>query len=320
VPISTFIGIDSGSEVLQAVVNGVINGSAYGLLAVGFALILSVTGRFHFAYALTYALAAFLAAVLERVYGLPLLPAAAAGLAAAALAGVACDVVVYRPLAERAGSGAMLTIFVASLGILIAGENALSLAWGPGPRNLTGIGSHSISVGGATFTTLDIVSVVLSAALCVVLWLVLIRSGFGREIKAVRANAEMSTAIGIDVRRVHGSVFVIGSLLGGVAALLYGLKYAASPDMGEDAVFYALVVTFLAVSSSSPLRLFAAGVGVGLVERVAGLWLSPQLSTGVVFVLLLAFLSHRSLQLALGGRSLSFTVSRRVRALRGAAS
>jgi len=66
VPISTFIGIDSGSEVLQAVVNGVINGSAYGLLAVGFALILSVTGRFHFAYALTYALAAFLAAVLER--------------------------------------------------------------------------------------------------------------------------------------------------------------------------------------------------------------------------------------------------------------
>lgn len=319
-PISTFLGIDSGSEVLQAFVNGVINGSAYGLLAVGFALILSVTGRFHFAYALTYALAAFLAAVLERVYGLPLLPAAAAGLAAAAVAGVACDVIVYRPLAERAGSGAMLTIFVASLGIVIAGENALSLAWGPGPRNLTGIGSHSISVGGATFTSLDVISVVLSAALCVALWLVLIRSGFGREIKAVRANAEMSTAIGIDVRRVYGSVFVIGSLLGGVAALLYGLKYAASPDMGENAVFYALVVTFLAVSSSSPLRLLAVGVFVGLVERVAGLWLSTQLSTGVVFVLLLAFLSHRSLRLALGGRSLSFTIGRRMRALRGAAS
>jgi len=130
--ILAFVGIDSGSEVLQALVNGVINGCAYGLLAVGFALILSVTGRFHFAYAFTYALAAFLAAVLERVYGLPLLPAAAAGLAAAAVVGVACDTVVYRPLAERAGSGAMLAVFVASLGIVIAGENALSLAWGPG--------------------------------------------------------------------------------------------------------------------------------------------------------------------------------------------
>jgi branched-subunit amino acid ABC-type transport system permease component len=316
--IFAFIGIDSGTEVLQALVNGVINGCAYGLLAVGFALILSVTGRFHFAYALTYALAAFLAAVLERVYGLPLLPAAAAGLAAAAVVGVACDVVVYRPLVERAGSGAMLAVFVASLGIVIAGENALSLAWGPGPRNLTGIGTHSISVAGTNFTTLDVISVVLSVALSGALWLLLSRSGFGRQIKAVRANAQMSTAIGIDVHRVHDVVFVIGSLVGGVAALLYGLKYAASPDMGENAVFYALIVTFLAVSSSSPLRLLAVGVGVGLVERVAGIWLSPQLSTGVVFVLLLAFLSHRSLRLALGGRSLSISVGRRLRALRGA--
>jgi hypothetical protein len=81
--------------------------------------------------------------------------------------------------------------------------------------------------------------------------------------------------------------------------------------MGENAVFYALIVTFLAVSSSSPLRLLAVGVGVGLVERAASLWLSPQLSTGVVFVLLLAFLSHRSLRLALGGRSLSLLVRRR---------
>lgn len=311
-----FIGIGSGTEVLQALVNGVINGCAYGLLAVGFALILSVTGRFHFAYAFTYALAAFLAAVLEREYGLPFLPSAAAGLAAAAVAGVACDAVVYRPLFDRAGGGAMLVVFVASLAIVIAGENALSLAWGPGPRNLTGIGTHSISVAGATFTTLDVISVALSVVLCGGLWLLLSRSGFGREIKAVRANAQMSTALGIDVHRVHTAVFVLGSLVGGVAALLDGLKYAASPTMGENAVFYALIVTFLAVSSSSPLRLLSVGVGVGLVERVASLWLSPQLSTGVVFVLLLAFLSHRSLRLALGGRSLSFLARRR--AIRGA--
>ena len=311
-----FIGIGSGTEVLQALVNGVINGCAYGLLAVGFALILSVTGRFHFAYAFTYALAAFLAAVLERVYGVPFLPSAAAGLAAAAAAGVAGDAVVYRPLSDRAGGGAMLVVFVASLAIVIAGENALSLAWGPGPRNLTGIGTHSISVAGATFTTLDLISVALSVVLCGGLWLLLSRSHFGREIKAVRANAQMSTALGIDVHRVHTAVFVLGSLVGGVAALLDGLKYAASPTMGENAVFYALIVTFLAVSSSSPLRLLSVGVGVGLVERVASLWLSPQLSTGVVFVLLLAFLSHRSLRLALGGRSLSLLARRR--AIRGA--
>jgi branched-subunit amino acid ABC-type transport system permease component len=308
--IFAFIGVGSFAQVEQALVDGVINGSAYGLLAVGFALILSTTGRFHFAYALSYSLAPFLAAVLADIYGLPLVPAAAAGLAAGALLGVACDGVVYRPLSDRTGSDSVLTVFVASLGILIVGENVLALSWGSGPRNL-GVAAHSISVGGVTFTRLDVASVGVSLALAVLLWRLLARSRFGREIKAVRANVLMSTAIGIDVRRVHAAVFAIGSLVAGVAGLLYALEYAASPEMGEDAVFYALLVTFLAGSSSSPLRLLLAGIGVGLVGQIANLWLSPQLSTGVVFVLLLAFLSNRSLRLALAGRSLPIKVGRR---------
>jgi branched-subunit amino acid ABC-type transport system permease component len=298
-----FIGVGSFSQVEQALVDGVISGSAYGLLGVGFALILSTTGRFHFAYAVSYSIGPFLAAVLLDVYGVPLAPAAAAGLAVAALVGVACDVAVYRPLSRRTGSDSVLAVFVASLGILIAAENVLSLTWGSAPRNL-GVPAHPISIGDVTFTRLDIAAVCVSLALSVALWLLLARSGFGREIKAVRANAQMSTAIGIDVRRVHAAVFAIGSLVAGVAGLLYAFKYAASPDMGEDAVFYALLVTFLAGSSSSPLRLLLVGVFVGLVGKIANLWLSPQLSTGVVFVLLLAFLSNRSLRLALAGRSL----------------
>jgi branched-subunit amino acid ABC-type transport system permease component len=311
-----FIGVGSFSQVEQALVDGVINGSAYGLLAVGFALILSTTGRFHFAYALSYSAAAFLAAVLVDVYGLPLLPAAAAGLAAAALIGVACDVAVYRPLSDRTGSDSVLAVFVASLGILIVGENVLALTWGAGPRNV-GVAAHPISVAGLTFTRLDVVAVGVSLALSVALWLLLARSSFGREIKAVRANVLMSTAIGIDVRRVHAAVFAIGSLVAGTAGLLYAVEYAASPDMGENAVFYALLVTFLAGSSSSPLRLLVVGVCVGLVGQIANLWLSPQLSTGVVFVLLLAFLSNRSLRLALAGRSLPIKVGAR-RPIRGA--
>ena len=316
--IFAFIGVGSFSQVEQALVDGVIHGSAYGLLAVGFALILSATGRFHFAYALSYSLAPFLAAALVDVYGLPLLPAAAAGLAAGALLGVACDVVVYRPLSDRTtGSDSVLAVFVASLGILIVGENALALTWGAGPRNL-GVAAHSISVAGVTFTRLDVEAVGVSLALSVALWLLLARSRFGREIKAVRANVQMSTAIGIDVRRVHAAVFAIGSLVAGAAGLLYALEYAASPEMGEDAVFYALLVTFLAGSSSSPLRLLLVGIFVGLVGQTANLWLSPQLSTGVVFVLLLAFLSSRSLRLALAGRSLPIRVGGSRRPARGA--
>jgi len=95
---------------------------------------------------------------------------------------------------------------------------------------------------------------------------------------------------------------VIGSILGAVAAILQGIKFAVQPDMGIRPVFYALVVAFLAGSASSPIKLLITGLGVGIVENLAGVWMSTQLSTAVVFALLFAYLSYRSLALTIAER------------------
>jgi branched-subunit amino acid ABC-type transport system permease component len=300
-PILTFVGIHSPSEFFQAVVNGLINGSAYGLVAVGFALVLSVTGRFHFAFALSYALAACVTAVLQGDHGVPLLPAAAVGVTAGAVVGILCEVWIYRPLAERAGNGALLPVFVASLGITVAGENAIRLLWGSASRTLSGVSSHSISVGSVTFSTVELGSVVIALALTIAVSLLLDRSSLGRMIKAVRVNPLMSIAIGIDLRRIYLIVFALGSTIGGVAALLQGIRFAVTPDMGIRPVFYGLVVAFLAGSAQSPVRLLVTGAGVGTVESVTGIWLNTNLSTVVVFALLFAYLSHLALRQALPG-------------------
>ena len=78
-------------QVEQLTAAGIINGSFYALVGVGFGLILGVTGRFHYAFALTFTLAAYVTSVLETAGHLPCCCGALAGLIAAAVLGVAIE-------------------------------------------------------------------------------------------------------------------------------------------------------------------------------------------------------------------------------------
>ena len=140
---------------------GVINGAAYGLLGVGFALILGVTGRFHFAYSFTYALAAYMVFWWSDRVGVRLLarrPCSASP--SPTVVGVGIERFVYRPIAGRAGATALLAIFVASLGIAIAGQNLISLVFSSASQQISSapaVAAHARSTGGrGSFRWLDV--------------------------------------------------------------------------------------------------------------------------------------------------------------------
>src|SRR5215203_5610516 len=100
----------------QLTVDGFFRGCGFGLLGVGFALILGVSGRFHFAYGFTYALAGYLVFTYAERVGIPFWISAVLGILSVGIVGVLIERVVYRPLATRAGANALLAVFVASLG------------------------------------------------------------------------------------------------------------------------------------------------------------------------------------------------------------
>ncbi len=279
----------------QLAVNGFINGTAYGLLGVSFGLVLHTTGRFHFAYAFTYTIAAFYAADLTE-NGTNLWLAIAIGIALGTVIGVLMERLVYRPLAAGSGDLALLTIFVASLGLSIVGENAIRLIWSDAPsKQLTGLDVSGINVGSVHFTSVDVLSVCVIWALVVLLTLILRYTRTGRVVRAVRVNPTMAQVVGINPARVYLLVFAVASLLAGVLACLAGLKFAAVPDMGFRPVFYAFVVAFLAGARRSVLTTAFIGVGLGLVESLSGLWLSSQWSSLVVFAVLFLYLAGRPL-------------------------
>jgi branched-subunit amino acid ABC-type transport system permease component len=305
---ATILGIHSLREVGQAIVNGTVTGASYALLGIAFALIVSVTGRFHFAFGIVYAITAYIAAVAVGDWGFALVPAAVVGLAIAVTLGVLAEAVVYGPIAARAGDNALLAVFVASLGLVIAGENLIRLVWGNDTRNLGGFPQNAYTVAGLNFTLLEVTLVAASLLTAIALTVLLGRTVLGQQIRAVRGNPDMAQAIGVRVRWIFLVVFALATLIGGVAALFNGMRFAVTPDMGNTPVFYAFVVAFVAGTRRSPLVIGAVGLGIGLVESLSTIWVSDNLSALTVFGMLVAVLAYRSVPSGL--RELSNALSR----------
>jgi branched-subunit amino acid ABC-type transport system permease component len=285
------------TQVQQLAVAGIINGSFYGLLGAGFGLILGVTGRFHYAFALIFTLAAYVTSLLEQEAGLPAPLAILAGLAAAAAAGVAIERWIYRGLAALSGPLSLLTIFISSLGITIAGVNLITLIFTAFSRLITVVPVAPLGVGSVTFTTIEITIVVAAWVLIAALTALLDSTDLGRSIKAVRGNPGLARIIGLDPGRLYLVVFAIGSVMCGAAGILNGARFAVQPDMGDRPVVFAFVVAFLGGTQSPPWVVGLAGLFIGLVESLSGLWVSPQWTSLVVFSVLFIYLALRPVDL-----------------------
>jgi branched-subunit amino acid ABC-type transport system permease component len=277
-------------EITQLIVIGIINGSLYALLAVGFGLILQVTGRFHIAFAITYALAGYAAAYTTTNYGLNFWAAMALGALVATVVGVAIEAFVYWPLGPRAGNFALLAIFTASLGLLTVGQAAMGLVLiNSGTAQIAGFLIQPLNAGQIYFTNLDVVTVVVCWVAIAAVSVLMVTTKLGRMVRAVRSNVTMSLAVGISPRMVFLVIFGLGSALGGLGGVLAASKSAVASDSGQAAILYALTIAFLAGLTASPGRIAVVGLGLGIVESVANLWVSPVWDPVIVYGLLLLY-------------------------------
>src|SRR4051794_37853970 len=166
----------------QLTVNGLVRGAFYAALGAGLALVLGVTGRFHFAYMLTYTAAPYAAFLVMDRLGVPFWPAALVGLAVAVALSMLIEQLVYRPVAARAGDRAMLAVLVTSIGVSTAGIAALQLVAGSTSLPFYGptltIGEH----GPVLLSNFEIYQVLTCVGLVVALTLFLALTPIGRSI------------------------------------------------------------------------------------------------------------------------------------------
>jgi branched-chain amino acid transport system permease protein len=275
---------------LQVLISGLSLSAYYALLALGFAMIYSTLRIFHIAHAAVFGAAAYAFYFLYRVHEFNLWGSLLAAVVIAAIFGLLVDVCVYRVLTARGGG--TFSIFIASLGVALLFE-AMALLFTRGTPLVAHTGSLlPITIGAVSFRPLDVIVVFSVAALYGLLFFAVMHSRTGLEIRALADNATMAGVVGIDTARTRTSIFLIASVLAGLAGILTVYDNGIVPTTGLNLLF----ITIVAVIFGGTRYLFMGTLGgsivMGLVTAFAGFFF-PQWVTIIVFMLLIFLLIAR---------------------------
>jgi branched-chain amino acid transport system permease protein len=268
---------------LQLVVSGIPTGIIYALIGMSWSLIYYVTGTFHFAHGLIITLAAFIVVLITKVMGLPIIFGFIAGCLIAALLGAAIEWGVYRPF-RKMGFG-QFSIFIVSMGLTILGTNLMQILFGNRPFRIQGFNTQSYQLGNVWVTNLELLTLALGVITFIILWFYLSKTTAGKTIRAVAVNQDMSEALGINRDGVFISVLAIGSVIGGLAAILIGINDGVTPFMGTAPLFTAFAVTFLG-GIGSLTGAIVGGLLLGIVQSVALLFVPGGYQGVITFVIL----------------------------------
>ncbi|WP_127817790.1 branched-chain amino acid ABC transporter permease [Microbacterium sp. CPCC 204701] len=281
----------------QLVLSGIISGTLMGALGLGLALILGVTGRFHFAYGLTFTGGAYTAALLVRDLAVPPWLALVAASVAAAAIGLAIELFIYRPLDRGGAKKSLLPVFVSSLGLTIIGTNLISLLWAGSSPSIAFplMGASTMHFGSVYITALDLTVTMGLLALVALLSIIRSATPWGHAVRAVQSNVVMAQTVGIRPSLVAAGAFAVGSAISGLVGAFTAADLAASPTMGVQPLFSAFIVAFLAGTTSPPWKVLLAGIALGLLQTLSSLWIPTQYTSIVVFAVLFVFLVARAI-------------------------
>ena len=274
---------------IPAILNGLMTGAVYALVALGLTLIYGVLHIINFAHGALLSAAMFAAFFAFRLLGLD--PYVAAFLIAPLF--FALGYGLQRFVIGPASHGDDRNMLLVTLGVAIVIENVLLYAFRADTRTIDlPYAFQTIDVG---FTFLAIPRLIGFAAVFVValaLWAVMNLTDTGKAIRAVakeKLGAELS---GIDVAHIYAMTFGLGTACVAVAACLLMPTFYVNPTVGEAFVLVAFTIVVLGGMGSVPGALIG-GLIVGVVESLSGLFLGESLGQIGIFLVFIAVLLVR---------------------------
>ena len=271
-----------------AVINGLLLGGIYTLVAVGLTLIYGVLHIINFAHGSLLMLAMFGVYFLLIKWGID--PYAALPLMMVAM--YAAGYLMYRGLIGRFSHGKDENILLITLGLSIIIDNAALFFFKGDSRTIAVSYSNRMIELGPTIVPLPkLVSFVAAMALCALLALLIRKTDLGRAIRAVAKERQGARLVGIDVERIFAASFGIGlACLGAAACLLMPIFYV-SPASGNVFVLVAFTIVVLG-GMGSFVGALLGGLIIGLTESIGGLLLGEslgQIGISLIFILILLF-------------------------------
>ncbi|HIJ84883.1 MAG: amino acid/amide ABC transporter rane protein 1, HAAT family [Magnetococcales bacterium] len=225
------------SILAQQTVNGLVLGTSYGLIAIGYTMVYGIIGMINFAHGEIYMVSAYLTAIFLAVlasFGITSVPftlvvVLAATICVTALHGWFLERIAYRPLRNSTRLAPLIT----AIGLSLVLQNYVRLSQGARsqgiPTLLQGsfaipIDSHGNLIRITHVQTLIVIVALLSMA---VLTFIMHRTSLGRACRATEQDRIMASLLGIDTDRVIAIVFIIGAAMAAIAGVLVSLNYGS---------------------------------------------------------------------------------------------
>ncbi|WP_071795215.1 branched-chain amino acid ABC transporter permease [Natronohydrobacter thiooxidans] len=286
---------------LEAILQGVLLGGYYAVLAAGLSLMFGVVRFINLAHGDMAVLGAMLALWLVQVMGLNVPMAIALTLPAMGAIGW----LLQRLIFERALRGGFLIPILTTIGLAATLQNGMFAAFGSDTKSL---GAHIGSLSWASWHLpgdifLGKLPVYMFLTALVVLGglhLILTRTGFGRAVRATASDPEAAALCGIDARRVHRGAAAIAVALAGLAGIFLALRAQVTPFSGPMMLIFAFEAVVIGGIGSLRGTLIG-GIALGLAQAMGGM-ISPQFSILAGHCLFLAILALRMTEAAASER------------------
>ena len=275
----------------QLIINSIIAGAIYSLVAAGFSLIYSTCKFIHFAHGAVIAFSAYFLYFLFSMLGLNFWLSALLTIIFASLLGLSMNISVYKKLRERKVSSVILLI--ASFGLLILFESLILILFGADVKTIGFIRiAKGMEFAGAIITPLQVFIVISSFVLLFLVFFLMKKTKIGKSMRAVADNKEVSEIVGISSERVYNWSFIIGSAIAGIAAILVGLEQNLEPMMGTNLMIKGFTGAVIGGIGSVPGAILGSFL-LGFAENF-GIWFLPSgYKDAIAFVILLIFLLFR---------------------------
>lgn len=276
------------SILVPAILNGLLTGAVYALIALGLTLVYGVLHIINFAHGAMLTAALFAAFFMHKLLGLDPYISVFILVPVFFALGYALQRFVIGPAAHGSDSNILLV----TLGLSVVIENALLHFFRADTRTIdVPYGFSVVPVAGAYLSVPRLVGFGVALLVAVLLWLLLTRTDTGKAIRAVakeKLGAELS---GIDVPHIYAVTFGLGAACVAIAACLLIPTYYVNPHVGTGFVLVAFTIVVLGGMGSIPGALIG-GLFVGVVESLCGLYLGEslgQIGIFLMFILVLLF-------------------------------
>jgi branched-chain amino acid transport system permease protein len=275
---------------LQQLINGLMLGSVYSLVAIGFNLIFGVLNLLNFAHAGVLMAGAYASMLLISKWHLNIFLAILGSMAFCSILGMIVEFFAFRPIKKEY----QLAPLIATIGLNISMEETAAKIFGatmiPFPR---AVDIHIFRLGSIQFTSAQMLILGTSIFLMLALHAFIKKTRLGKAIRATAADFQMASVSGISLNRINVLTFVVSSALAGAAGALIGLNFnMIGPYMGSSIVLKGFVIILLAGLGNVTGAMYC-GLILGEIEVLSVAYISSSYRDAFAFLAMLLILIIR---------------------------